>query len=86
MDIDKFQDIQRLQFHLDVNGSTVQKGFTGDMLYKVDELIAYISRYFTLKTGDLLFTGTPAGVGPVHIDDHLEGYLEDYKVLDFNCK
>lgn len=86
MDIDKFQDIQRLQFHLDVNGSTVQKGFTGDMLYKIDELIAYISRYFTLKTGDLLFTGTPVGVGPVHIDDHLEGYLEDYKVLDFNCK
>jgi 2-keto-4-pentenoate hydratase/2-oxohepta-3-ene-1,7-dioic acid hydratase in catechol pathway len=56
------------------------------MLYKVDELIAYISRFFTLKTGDLLYTGTPVGVGPVHIDDHIEGYLEGQKVLDFWCK
>ena len=56
------------------------------MLFKVDEIIAYISRFFTLKTGDLLFTGTPVGVGPVAIDDHLEGYLEDRKVLEFNCK
>ena len=64
----------------------VQTGFSGDMLYKVDELIAYISRFFTLKTGDLLYTGTPVGVGPVHIDDHIEGYLEGQKVLDFWCK
>ena len=70
-------------FHLDINGKTVQTGFTGDMLYKVDELISYISRYFTLKTGDMLFTGTPVGVGPVHVNDHLEGYLEDKKLLDF---
>lgn len=56
------------------------------MLYKVDELIAYISQYFTLKTGDILYTGTPAGVGPVNIDDHFEGYIEDRKVLEFNCK
>jgi len=64
----------------------VQEGCSSDMLFKVDEIIAYISRFFTLKTGDLLFTGTPAGVGPVAIDDHLEGYLEDRKVLEFNCK
>jgi 2-keto-4-pentenoate hydratase/2-oxohepta-3-ene-1,7-dioic acid hydratase in catechol pathway len=70
-------------FHLDINGETVQTGFTGDMLYKVDELISYISRFFTLKTGDMLYTGTPAGVGPVHIGDHLEGYLENRKLLDF---
>ena len=70
-------------FHLDINGKTVQTGFTGDMLYKVDELISYISRFFTLKTGDMLFTGTPVGVGPVHVNDHLEGYLEDKKLLDF---
>ena len=70
-------------FHLDINGQTVQAGRTEDMLYKVDELISYISRYFTLKTGDMLFTGTPAGVGPVSIGDHLEGYLEDRKLLDF---
>ena len=56
------------------------------MLYKVDEIIAYISQFFTLKTGDLLYTGTPAGVGPVQIDDHLEGWLEERKILAFNCK
>ena len=73
-------------FHLDINGRTVQEGCTSDMLYKVDEIIAYISQFFTLKTGDMLYTGTPAGVGPVHIDDHLEGWLEERKVLEFNCK
>jgi len=86
MSVEKFRDIQSIRFRLDINGNTVQQGFSGDMLFKVDELIAYISRYFTLKTGDLIYTGTPVGVGPVKIDDHLEGYLEDYKVLEFNCK
>ena len=86
VDMDKFRDIQAIHFHLDINGKTVQEGCTSDMMYKVDEIIAYISQFFTLKTGDILYTGTPAGVGPVHIDDHLEGYLEDRKVLDFNCK
>jgi 2-keto-4-pentenoate hydratase/2-oxohepta-3-ene-1,7-dioic acid hydratase in catechol pathway len=52
----------------------------------VVELSAYISRWFTLKTGDILFTGTPVGVGPVHINDHLEGWLEERKVLEFNVK
>ena len=84
--LDKFRDIQALHFHLDINGNTVQEGCTSDMLYRVDQLIAYISQYFTLKTGDILYTGTPAGVGPVHIDDNLEGYIEDRKVLEFNCK
>ena len=84
--IDKFRDIQAIHFHLDINGNTVQEGCSSDMLYKVDELIAYISQYFTLKTGDILYTGTPAGVGPVNIDDHFEGYIEDRKVLEFNCK
>lgn len=84
--LDKFRDIQALHFHLDINGNTVQEGCTSDMLYRVDQLIAYISQYFTLKTGDIMYTGTPAGVGPVHIDDHLEGYIEDRKVLEFNCK
>ncbi|MBQ1668975.1 MAG: fumarylacetoacetate hydrolase family protein [Prevotella sp.] len=86
IDMDKFRDIQAIHFHLDINGKTVQEGCTSDMMYKVDEIISFISQYFTLKTGDILYTGTPAGVGPVHIDDHLEGYLEDRKVLDFNCK
>lgn len=56
------------------------------MLYTVDEIIAYISGFFTLKTGDILYTGTPAGVGPVSINDHLEGWIEERKVLEFNCK
>jgi 2-keto-4-pentenoate hydratase/2-oxohepta-3-ene-1,7-dioic acid hydratase in catechol pathway len=84
--IEKFRDIQAIHFHLDINGKTVQEGCTSDMLYQVDELIAYISRWFTLKTGDLLYTGTPMGVGPVHINDHLEGWLEERKVLEFNVK
>lgn len=83
---DNIADIQNLHFHLDINGKKVQEGHSADMLFKVDELIAYISTYFTLKTGDIIFTGTPVGVGPVQIDDHLEGYIEDRKVLDFRCK
>lgn len=80
------KDIQNLNFRLDINGKTVQEGCTADMFYRVDELIAYLSRFFTLKTGDLLFTGTPTGVGAVRVDDHLQGWLEDRKVLDFYCK
>lgn len=83
---EKLPDVQRLRFHLDINGRTVQEGCTCDMLYRIDEIIAYISKFYTLKTGDILFTGTPAGVGPVKIDDHLEGYLEERRVLDFHCK
>ena len=86
VDIAKFRNVQALHFHLDKNGETVQEGCTSDMFYRVDEIIAYISQFFTLKTGDLLYTGTPAGVGPVQIGDHLDGWLEDRKVLDLNCK
>ena len=86
VDKEKFLDIQGIHFHLDINGKTVQEGCTSDMLYKVDEIISYISKYYTLKTGDILYTGTPAGVGPVQIEDHLEGYIEDKKVLDFRVK
>ena len=84
--VEQLQNVQDLRFHLDVNGQTVQQGCTADMLYRIDELIAFISRYFTLKTGDLLYTGTPAGVGPVHINDQLTGYLEDRKVLEMRVK
>ena len=83
---EKFLDIQALHFHLDINGQTVQEGCTSDMLFGVDRLISFISQFFTLKTGDMLYTGTPAGVGPVKIDDHLTGYLEDRKVMEFNVK
>lgn len=84
--LDELPDVQQLHFCLDINGNTVQQGFTGDMLFTVDQLIAYVSRFCTLKTGDLIFTGTPVGVGPVHIDDHLTAYLEGHKVMEFNCK
>lgn len=86
IDVHKLRNIQTLRFRLDINGRTVQKGCTSDMLFQVDELIAYISRFFTLKTGDILYTGTPAGTGPVHINDHIEGYIEEQKVMEFNCK
>lgn len=78
--------IQDVHFHLDINGQTVQRGHSADMIHFVDELVAYISRFFTLRTGDLIFTGTPAGVGPVHIDDHLDGWLEERRLLSFNVK
>ena len=83
---DKFIDIQRIHFHLDKNGETVQEGRTSDMIHSIDRLISYLSRFFTLKTGDLLYTGTPVGVGPVSIGDHLTGWLEDRQVLDLNCR
>ena len=79
-------DVGALRFRLDVNGRTAQEGCSADMLFKIDELIAYISRWFTFKTGDLLYTGTPAGVGPVSVNDRLTGWLEDRKVLEFNVK
>lgn len=77
------KDIRQLDFRLDIDGRTMQQGCTADMLFGVDEVIAYVSRFMTLKMGDLLFTGTPAGVGPVSIGQHLQGYLEGQKVLDF---
>ena len=81
--VERFSDIQQIGFHLDIDGNTVQRGNTADMLFGVDRIIAYVSRFCTLKIGDLLFTGTPVGVGPVRIGNHLEGYLENDKVLDF---
>ena len=83
---EKFADIQDLHFHLDIDGQTVQRGHTADMLFKVDEIIAYVSQFCTLKIGDLLFTGTPVGVGPVSVGQHLQGYLEGEKLLDFHVR
>lgn len=81
--VTELDNVQQLGFHLDIDGQTVQTGNTKDMIFHIDTLIAYISRFMTLKIGDLIFTGTPAGIGPVKIGNHLEGYLEDKKVLDF---
>lgn len=81
-----FDDVQNINFHLDINAKTVQSGNTNDMIYSIDKIIAYISQFFTLKIGDLIFTGTPAGVGSVKINDHIEGYIENKKLLSFNVK
>ena len=78
-----WQDYPKLLFELVIDGRTVQQGHTADMLHRVDDLIAHVSRFMTLKMGDLLFTGTPAGVGPVAVGQHLQGYLGEEKVLDF---
>jgi 2-keto-4-pentenoate hydratase/2-oxohepta-3-ene-1,7-dioic acid hydratase in catechol pathway len=84
--LDQFSDIHAQDFHLDLNGKTVQVGNTRDMLFSFEKIISYVSIFMTLKTGDLIFTGTPAGVGPVKIDDRLEAYLDDKKILDFPVK
>ena len=84
--VDRFADVNRVNFHLDIDGKTVQTGNTDDMLFKIDQIIAYVSQFCTLKIGDMIFTGTPVGVGPVAIDNHLEGYLENEKVLDFHIR
>lgn len=80
---DQFADLNDLHFHLDLNGTTVQSGNSGDMLFSIDRIIAHVSQFLTIETGDVLFTGTPKGVGKVAVNDRLEGYLEDQKLLDF---
>jgi len=72
-----------LPFHLELNGEEVQTGNTKDMLFNVDHIISYVSMFCTLKIGDLIFTGTPPGVGKVAIDDKLEGFINGQKVLGF---
>jgi 2-keto-4-pentenoate hydratase/2-oxohepta-3-ene-1,7-dioic acid hydratase in catechol pathway len=86
LDVSQLGDVQKIRFHLEINGKTVQEGFSGDMIYPVDTLIAHTSRFFTLKIGDILFTGTPAGVGKVHPGDRLTGFIFDEKMFDFIIK
>ncbi|RKR82329.1 2-keto-4-pentenoate hydratase/2-oxohepta-3-ene-1,7-dioic acid hydratase in catechol pathway [Mucilaginibacter gracilis] len=81
-----FTDMYNLNFHLDINGQVRQKGSTHDLLFSFERIIAFVSGYITLKKGDLIFTGTPPGVSKVSIGDHLEGYLENEKLLDFYIK
>jgi 2-keto-4-pentenoate hydratase/2-oxohepta-3-ene-1,7-dioic acid hydratase in catechol pathway len=75
-----------IKFSLNVNNKKVQQGDTAEMLFKIDHIIEYVSKFNTLKMGDLIFTGTPVGVGPVKVGDHLEGYIEGEKLLDFYVK
>jgi acylpyruvate hydrolase len=79
-------DLYNINFKLDVNGQNRQTGNTSNMLFSFDYIIAFVSKYFTLKKGDLIFTGTPQGVAKVNVGDRLEGYLEGQKMLDFYVK
>jgi 2-keto-4-pentenoate hydratase/2-oxohepta-3-ene-1,7-dioic acid hydratase in catechol pathway len=84
--VSTYEDINSLNFHLDINGKTVQQGNTADQIFSINKIIEYVSRFFTLKIGDIIFTGTPAGVGKVNINDRLEAYIENKKMLDFFVK
>ena len=79
-------NISDLAFRLEKNGSVVQQGNTKDMIFTIDQIISYVSRFMTLKIGDLIFTGTPAGVGPVQIGDTLNGYIEDKEMFEIKIK
>ena len=82
----EFLDQKNINFNLNINNYLVQKGNTKDLLFSFDTIIAHVSNFFTLKTGDLIFTGTPEGVGPIKIGDRLEAYIENQKLLDFEIK
>jgi len=79
-------DLDNLNFSLEKNGIKVQEGNTNQMIFKIEEIICYVSKFFTLKIGDLIYTGTPSGVGEVSINDELVGYLNNRKLLDFKVK
>lgn len=81
-----FEDVNNLNFQLKKNNELVQKGNTGLMIWKIDEIISYVSRFFTLKKGDIIFTGTPAGVGRISANDYLSGALENEQMFSLNIK
>ena len=81
--VSAFKDIGNIDFRLDINDKTVQQSNTSDMIFGIDEIVSFVSRFFTLKTGDLIFTGTPSGVGPLGRNDHLVAYLGDKPLLEF---
>jgi 2-keto-4-pentenoate hydratase/2-oxohepta-3-ene-1,7-dioic acid hydratase in catechol pathway len=83
---EEFKDLKNINFSLLVNNELKQEGNSSLMLFSIDYIISYLSKFFTLKTGDIIFTGTPKGVGPVKIGDHLEGFIENQKLLDFEVK
>jgi 2-keto-4-pentenoate hydratase/2-oxohepta-3-ene-1,7-dioic acid hydratase in catechol pathway len=79
-------DLENISFSLTQNGTTVQNGSTSDLIFSFDKIIAYISQFVTLKIGDLIYTGTPAGVGPIQIGDKLEGFIGEKKMYSLNIK
>lgn len=84
--VSSFSDLNDISFRLDKNGTMVQQGNSSQMLFRFDQIISYVSRFFTLKIGDLIFTGTPSGVGRVEVDDLLEGYIGEEKMFSFRVK
>lgn len=82
----KFPALNKVEFRLDINGKTVQKGNTSDLIFSFDKVISYLSQFITLNTGDLIFTGTPVGVGPVNIGDKLDAFIESELLLSFEVK
>ncbi|WP_257668908.1 fumarylacetoacetate hydrolase family protein [Parapedobacter tibetensis] len=81
-----FGDVYNLQFRLDINEKTVQKGYTKDLIFTFEDILVFVSQYITLRKGDLIFTGTPAGVAPVAIGDYLEGFIGDQRMFHFYVK
>jgi 2-keto-4-pentenoate hydratase/2-oxohepta-3-ene-1,7-dioic acid hydratase in catechol pathway len=79
-------DLNNINFSLKINDEIRQQGNSSDMIFSFDQIIAYVSKFITLREGDYIFTGTPDGVGPTKIDDHFEAFIEDKKLLDFNVK
>lgn len=86
LDPKNFPDLQKIHFTCDINGERRQEGFTRDMIFSVKYLISYITQFITIKKGDLIFTGTPEGVGPLSIGDHIEAHLEGEKMMDFHVR
>lgn len=82
----QFSDLTNTKFALQVNGENRQLGNTSNMLYSIDAIIAYVSKFFTLKIGDLIFTGTPEGVGPIQAGDHIQGFIEDQLLLNVKVR
>ena len=86
VDKSNFDDVNDIEFRLEKNGEVVQKGNTKLMLWKIDEIIEYVSKYFTLKIGDIIFTGTPAGVGSVKAEDQLSGFINNQQFFSIKVK
>lgn len=86
IDKEEFDNLNNLDFHLDLNGKTVQSGNSSEMIFTIDKIISYVSQFMTLKMGDVIYTGTPKGVGKVAINDRLEGWIGERKLLNFRVK
>jgi 2-keto-4-pentenoate hydratase/2-oxohepta-3-ene-1,7-dioic acid hydratase in catechol pathway len=84
--VSEFKDIKNINFKLEVDGKQKQLGNTSLLLFSFNYIISYLSKFFTLRTGDLIFTGTPKGVGPVTVGNKLTAYIEDEKLLEFEVK